>query len=174
MMKYIGKYRAIVCDNQDPKNMGRIRVCCPKVYGDFISNWCTPCIPYLTEGEGMFRLPRVNDAVWIEFEECDPNKPIWIGSWCTPNNTPYILDTPVEGELLIKINNNIVKLSEDQITLTRGKNEIILDNSSITLHGNVNIKGNLTVSDSLKCGKINTDSIHTGSINTGGCNLRKE
>lgn len=161
---YIGKFRAIVTNIEDPMNMGRIKVSCPKVYGECSSDWCTPCIPFLTEGEGIIRVPKINDTVWIEFEEGDANKPIWVGGWCTPNNMPYLNELPVDGDFILNINNTKISISKDQVTIQRKGKEIILDDSSITIHGNVSIKGSLTLSDTLKC----------GTINTSNCNLRRD
>ena len=45
-MSNFGKYRAIVSNVSDPEKRGRIKVSCPKIYGDFESPWCLPCVPY--------------------------------------------------------------------------------------------------------------------------------
>lgn len=88
--EWYGKYRAIVADVNDPERRGRIRVRCPKVLGDYLSAWCEPCIPYATDFAGDFYVPPVNEAIWVEFEEGDPNKPIWNGGWYRPNSTPLL------------------------------------------------------------------------------------
>lgn len=88
--EWYGKYRAIVADTNDPERRGRIRVRCPKVLGDYLSAWCEPCIPYATDFAGDFYVPPVNEAIWVEFEEGDPNKPIWNGGWYRPNSTPLL------------------------------------------------------------------------------------
>lgn len=74
--QYFGKYRATVTKTNDPLKMGRIKVKCPKVLGDFESNWCLPCLP-----PGYQGIPKVGDLVWIEFEEGNPDLPIWCGVW---------------------------------------------------------------------------------------------
>lgn len=83
--KFFGKYRAKVTNNKDldPVNgkMGRIKVKCPSVLGDSESNWCMPCFPYAGNNIGHIFIPNVGDTVWIEFEEGDPDKPIWVGNW---------------------------------------------------------------------------------------------
>jgi uncharacterized protein involved in type VI secretion and phage assembly len=86
--KYFGKYRAKVIDNQDPEKMGRLKLHCPKVLGDYESNWAVMHIPYAFDKGGSIRIPRVNEIVWVEFEGGDPEKPIVTGQWWTPNNTP--------------------------------------------------------------------------------------
>ena len=89
-MKFFGKYRAIVTDVKDPENKGRIKVKCPKVLGEYSSHWCMPCVPYAVDNGGIFFLPELQEVVWIEFEEGDPDKPIWVGGWWAKNLSPIL------------------------------------------------------------------------------------
>lgn len=89
MGKFFGKYRARVINNKDPKKMGRIKVECPKVLGKFESEWCLPCFPYGADGVGTIQIPREGSLVWIEFEEGDPDKPIWTGTIWKQGLTPF-------------------------------------------------------------------------------------
>jgi len=89
MGKFFGKYRARVINNKDPKKMGRIKVECPKVLGKFESEWCLPCFPYGADGIGTIQIPREGYLVWIEFEEGDPDKPIWTGAIWKQELTPF-------------------------------------------------------------------------------------
>lgn len=73
-VKFWGKYMAVVYDNNDPKMKGRIRVKCPQIYGDSISDWALPCFT-----SHSFFVPEEGDLVWIEFENGDPDFPIWTG-----------------------------------------------------------------------------------------------
>ena len=94
--KFYGKYRAEVTnvyddkiiDNRGKENRGRIRVKCPKVLGEYESNWCEPCFSYCFDDYGDFFLPEKGDTVWVEFEEGNPNKPIWVGNWFQNDRTP--------------------------------------------------------------------------------------
>lgn len=85
---YYGKYRAKVQKVDDPEKRGRIRVLCPKVLGEAVSNWCEPCIPVAYKFGGDFAIPKVGETVWIEFEAGDVNKPIWTGGWWCQNGAP--------------------------------------------------------------------------------------
>ncbi len=85
---YYGKYRARVHDIKDPEKRGRIKVVCPKVLGNAVSNWCEPCVPVAYEHGGDFAIPKINDTVWVEFEGGDVNKPIYVGNWWSKNSTP--------------------------------------------------------------------------------------
>lgn len=87
-VQYFGKYRAKVQNVKDPEKRGRIRVLCPKVLGEAVSNWCEPCIPVAYNFGGDFAIPKVGETVWIEFEAGDVNKPIYVGNWWCTEGTP--------------------------------------------------------------------------------------
>ena len=40
-----------------------------------------PAAPYAGPGAGFVALPPVGAGVWIEFEQGDPDFPIWSGGW---------------------------------------------------------------------------------------------
>lgn len=88
--KKYGKYRGFVEDNDDPTNRGRLRLKVPVVLGDAITDWALPCLPAggLAD-QGFFAVPEIGAQLWIEFEEGDLNRPIWIGTfWQTQDDVP--------------------------------------------------------------------------------------
>lgn len=87
-VQYFGKYRAKVQNVKDPENRGRIRVLCPKVLGEAVSNWCEPCVPVAYNFGGDFAIPKVGETVWVEFEAGDVNKPIYTGGWWCKDGSP--------------------------------------------------------------------------------------
>ena len=88
MDTFYGKYRARVTKTNDNENRGRIKVECPRVYGTYESPWCNPLWGYCFDKHGDFVMPELGDYVYIEFEEGNPNLPIWVGAWVSKNNTP--------------------------------------------------------------------------------------
>lgn len=85
--RFLGKYRGLVVDNQDPENLGRLKVRVPSVLGDQVATgWAMPCVPYGGEaGRGFLFVPEVGAGVWVEFEEGDLEFPIWVGTfWSKP------------------------------------------------------------------------------------------
>ena len=69
-----GIYRAVVVDNIDPLLKHRLRVLIPGVTGDD-SAWAMACLP----AGGPDTVPSVGDSIWIAFESCDPERPVWLG-----------------------------------------------------------------------------------------------
>lgn len=77
--KYYGKYRGTVINNIDPENRGRIQAIVPDVQGLIPSTFAMPCMPVAGKGSGAYLLPEIGAKVWIEFEQGDPDFPIWTG-----------------------------------------------------------------------------------------------
>lgn len=104
--KRFGKFRGFVVDVADPEKRGRVRLKIPSVLGDAESSWALPCAPFGGgAGFGLFAVPPVDSQVWVEFEEGDINRPIWVGTfWQTADDVPeeaakdepttYLLQTP--------------------------------------------------------------------------------
>jgi uncharacterized protein involved in type VI secretion and phage assembly len=86
--QYFGKYRGKVLNNVDPRQMGRIQFQVPTVLGMNRLNWAMPCVPYAGPGVGFFMIPPVDARVWIEFENGDPDHPIWTGCFWDQGNVP--------------------------------------------------------------------------------------
>lgn len=114
--KFFGKYRGIVTDYKDPLTMGRIRAQVPDVLGGEESGWAMPCVPFAGKGIGFLGLPAIGSGVWIEFEQGDPDYPIWSGTWWLDGS-----DVPA-----------VAKSAEyDKTVMVTSKgNQVILDDSS--------------------------------------------
>jgi len=77
--RYYGKYRATVINNVDPESRGRIQAIVPDVLGLIPSTYALPCVPVAGKQSGAFFVPEIGAGVWIEFEQGDPDYPIWTG-----------------------------------------------------------------------------------------------
>ena len=87
--RFLGKYRGTVLVNVDPLQQGRLMVDVPDVPGPFPSTWAMPCLPLAQVQMGMFVKPVIGSGVWVEFEQGDPNRPIWVGGfWTQPQSLP--------------------------------------------------------------------------------------
>lgn len=89
--KYYGKYRATVVNNIDPLQMARIQVMVPDVSNIMLSSWAMPCVPIAGKQSGTFVIPQIGAGVWVEFEQGDPDYPIWVGGfWGTAAEVPAL------------------------------------------------------------------------------------
>jgi uncharacterized protein involved in type VI secretion and phage assembly len=79
--KYFGKYRGTVLNNVDPLQIGRLMVQVPDVSSLLPSSWAMPCFPISGKQMGAYMIPQIGAGVWVEFEQGNPDYPIWSGCW---------------------------------------------------------------------------------------------
>lgn len=77
--RYYGKYRGTVVNNVDPMQIGRIQAIVPDVSNVIPTSWAMPCVPVAGIQMGEFTVPLIGAGVWIEFEQGNPDYPIWAG-----------------------------------------------------------------------------------------------
>ena len=149
--KYFGKYRGMVINNVDPLQIGRLLVQVPDVLGPIPSSWAMPCLPFTGKQMGMWCLPQIGTGVWVEFEQGDPDHPIWSGCWygiaaevpalalaappgvpnvvlqTTAQNTLMLSDLPgPTGGILLKTTTGaFISVNDLGITISNGKGAII-------------------------------------------------
>lgn len=112
--RYYGKHRGMVLNNIDPMQQGRLQVQVPDVAGLAPASWAMPCVPIAGLQNGMVALPVIGSGVWIEFEQGNPEFPIWVGCFwgsaaeipalalATPPGLPAItFQTPLQNGLTI-------------------------------------------------------------------------
>lgn len=92
--RFFGKYRGTVVNNVDPLGLGRLLAVVPDVGGLIPGTWAVPCLPVAGPQGGMFAVPIIGSGVWVEYEQGDPSRPIWVGCYV---GTP--LDVPVLSRL---------------------------------------------------------------------------
>lgn len=151
MQRYYGKYRGTVLNNVDPMQMGRIQAIVPDVTSLLPSSWAMPCLPVAGIQTGMFTVPIIGSGVWIEFEQGDPDYPIWVGCFygspaevpamarLVPPGLPGItfqtplqngitisdLPGPTGGILMKTATGAMVSVSDTGIIISNGKGAII-------------------------------------------------
>ena len=158
--QYFGKYRGTVVSNTDPELRARLQAIVPDVLGMQPTSWAMPAVPYAGPGAGFVALPPVGTGVWIEFEQGDPDFPIWSGAWWgSAAELPAPTPPPGANQItLVTPGRHSVTISDVQgptggVTLrtssgariTVNNTGIVIDNgqgASITLTGNtVHIAG---------------------------------
>ena len=92
--RFLGKYRGTVVNNVDPEQRGRLMAIVPDVSTVVPSTWAMPCLPVGGMQMGLFTVPPIGAGVWIEYEQGDPDYPIWVGSfWGTAAEVPALART---------------------------------------------------------------------------------
>jgi uncharacterized protein involved in type VI secretion and phage assembly len=150
---YWGKYRGTVVNNIDPDMRGRLLCLVPDVLSLVPSSWAEPCTPLAGPTGppmGVYMVPPIGAGVWVEFEQGDPDRPIWVGGYYSPADVPAmahlvppavqgltfqtqlqngitISDTPgPTGGILIKTTTGaMISVSDIGITISNGKGAII-------------------------------------------------
>ena len=77
---FLGKFRGTVFNNIDPLNKARLQVVVPDVCLT-PSTWAMPCVPVAGLQMGAISIPPIGAGVWVEYEQGDPDYPIWVGCW---------------------------------------------------------------------------------------------
>jgi uncharacterized protein involved in type VI secretion and phage assembly len=149
--RFLGKYRATVLNNVDPMQIGRLQVIVPDVAGLVPSSWAMPCVPIAGINMGMFALPAIGAGVWVEFEQGDPEYPVWVGCfWGTASEVPLLARTvppavpgitlqttakngivisdvpgPTGGILIQTAGGAMISVSDTGITISNGQGAVI-------------------------------------------------
>jgi hypothetical protein len=84
MDRFLGKYAAVVVDNEDPKNIARLKVKVPEILAEETTGWCVPCSPFAGDGVGLVAVPPVGAVVFVEWPAGDITRiAIWSGAMWT-------------------------------------------------------------------------------------------
>ncbi len=149
---YYGKYRGIVTDNDDPKQLGRLRARV-ELLSDVEIGWALPAAATAGAGSGLFAMPPTGAGVWIEFEAGKLQRPVWSGCWWGDGQlpekpTPGItrLKTPgghtislddTSGSEQIKItdkNGALIVMKSSGIEISKGGQKIVLTQPSVKIN----------------------------------------
>ena len=161
MTKYYGKYRGTVIQNIDPEQMARIQAMVPDVSGLLPSSWAMPCVPIAGKSSGTFVVPQIGAGVWIEFEQGDPDYPVWTGGfWGSAAEVPALalagnpaspsivlasglqniiaisdLPGPTGGIMLTSTTGAMIVVNDIGITISNGKGaSIVLTGPTVTIN----------------------------------------
>lgn len=116
---YWGKYRGTVINNIDPDMRGRLLCMVPDVQSLIPTTWCEPCTPLAGPTGppmGVYMVPPIGAGVWVEFEQGDPNFPIWVGCrWGSTADIPSLAKSglPVSPSIVLQTaGQNMVVISD--------------------------------------------------------------
>jgi hypothetical protein len=130
--RYYGKYRGLVVENIDPEQIGRVLVQVPDVLGEIPSSWAMPCVPAAGIQSGVFIVPPIGSQVWVEFEQGDPDYPIWTGGfWGVVAEVPALAIVPPA-----------IPPGQNIVLQTSGQNTVIVSDAPPTpVTGGIVLKG---------------------------------
>jgi phage protein D len=78
----------LVTNNNDPEQMGRVRVKYPSLSDSDESAWARIATPSAGNGRGLLMLPQVDEEVIVGFEHGDTRRPIVVGSLFNGRDKP--------------------------------------------------------------------------------------
>lgn len=131
---FLGKFRGTVSDNNDPLMLGRIRAKVQDVFGEGVSGWALPAVPYAGQGVGLFLIPPKDASVWIEFEQGNPEYPIWTGCFWSQGELPALPAVP--DKKVLKTDSGTITIDDLMKSLTIETNtglKIALEPQGITI-----------------------------------------
>jgi uncharacterized protein involved in type VI secretion and phage assembly len=150
--RFVGKFVGVVVDNDDPRNLSRVRVRVPEVFGDEETGWCLPCSPYAGSGVGLALVPPVDSLVFVEWPAGDTTRaPIWSGAlWSdgdgvsgagptkvllvTPGGHTITLDDDAPSIEIAAASGAKATLDDNGVTIEFGGQKIAVGQSSISLN----------------------------------------
>ena len=111
-----GVFPAVVIDNVDPKNLGRVKVQLPQMgeSGQRGSKvWARMATLMAGQNRGTWFIPDVNDEVLVAFEAGDVRRPYVIGSlWNGTSLPPETMDANNNKKLLRSRNGVTITLDD--------------------------------------------------------------
>jgi uncharacterized protein involved in type VI secretion and phage assembly len=141
----------IVTNNQDPQNMGRVKVKFPCLSDEDESNWARIATLMAGKDRGTYFLPDVNDEVLVAFEHGDCRIPYVLGALWSGEDQDKPPQTNSDGKNNIRLiksrNGHVIQLSDEEsketisISDKDAKNKLVIDitNNTITITANQDI-----------------------------------
>jgi len=84
----VGLVPAVVTNNNDPENMGRVKLSFPWMSDSYESDWARCSAPGAGNKRGLVAVPEVNDEVLVGFEHGDMNRPYVLGGLFNGKDAP--------------------------------------------------------------------------------------
>jgi len=174
----------IVTNNNDPEDMGRVKVKFPWLADDQESTWARVVSPMAGSGRGLYFLPEVNDEVLVAFDHGDVHFPyvigvLWNGQDKPPESTSKVLDGSGRVvQRIIKSRAGHTILLDDSdggggITIVdKSGNKIVIDSGSnamqLTVQGDlkINAQGKVSIQ-----GQAGVEITSSGNVDVRGATI---
>jgi uncharacterized protein involved in type VI secretion and phage assembly len=131
----------VVTNNQDPDEMGRVKVKFPWLSDLDESMWARVAAPMTGNQRGVYFLPEVNDEVLVAFDHGDVRFPYVLGALWNGKDAPPVKNSDGKNNIrMIKSRSgHIIKLNDEdgketiEIIDKSKKNSIVIDTSKNTI-----------------------------------------
>ena len=111
----------VVTNNQDPEDMGRVRVRYPALADDAEGTWARIATLSAGNERGALMLPVVGEEVLVGFEHDDTTRPYVLGSLFNGEDTPGDdLLHGQDGSFVVRSDKQILAASKEDMSLTSG------------------------------------------------------
>jgi phage protein D/phage baseplate assembly protein gpV len=169
----------IVTNNDDPLQLGRVKVKFPTLFENDESNWARLVSPMAGSSRGFLTIPEIDDEVLVAFENGDQNRPYVLGSvWSSkdmpPEGTKSVLSNGVVNQRLWRSRSGHLFIFDDtdgsesiQIIDKTTNNKIVITSFDNKL--DVQLEGDIVVTS--RTGKISMTAQKDISIESTGGNV---
>ncbi|MDV3002739.1 MAG: hypothetical protein N5P05_004394 (plasmid) [Chroococcopsis gigantea SAG 12.99] len=131
----------IVTNNQDPENLGRVKVKFPWLSDSDESYWARLASPMAGKSRGVYFLPEVEDEVLVVFEQGDMRFPYILGALWNGKDPPPVNNSDGKNHLRVihSRSGHILRFNDEpdketiEIIDKSGKNSITIDTAKNTL-----------------------------------------
>lgn len=140
--RMVGVAIGLVTNNEDPDNLGRVRVKFPWFSEDDESQWARVATMMAGKERGTLFLPEVDDEVLVAFEQGDMRRPYVIGALWNGVDTPpqeFANDGKNNLRLIKSRSGHLIKLDDTdgnekiEVVDKDGKNSIVIDTKENTV-----------------------------------------
>jgi hypothetical protein len=154
--KFYGKYRGVVTNvGTSREDLPFITVKIPNVFHEFEIPLTQPGFQFAGKNWGFSAFPKIDDGVWIEFEEGNQCKPMWTGGyWLTKNEMPssvdwdaisivsrighkIIMDDKNKKISVIHSDGPEINLTADKIVFKVGATEVVISKTGLNVNGDL-------------------------------------
>ena len=116
--KYYGSYRASIVDNNDPDNLGRVKIKCIPLYGTNNPDiWVFPRGSVSGNASGIYWIPPNGSSIYITCEHGNPRFPLWEYGWWLTGKTiqgavpgVHIFQTPYGHRIELNDNDKFIDI----------------------------------------------------------------
>jgi len=158
----------VVTNNQDPDDMGRVRVHYPALGPDNEGAWARVLTPSAGNARGLLMLPVVGEEVLIGFEHDDTTRPYVIGSLFNGVDKPgddllqdhdgsfalrsdHKVDVASAGDMTLKTGSRLTLDAQGDATFTTA-DDLAINGQKLSINGDLEITVEAGTKLTLKCG----------------------